>query len=264
MESLVRTGRARAASTARRSRPQTVFVSHETYTPARGGSAAAEINALRRVFGAAADSIVITNTKGFTGHAMGAGIEDVVAVKALETGIVPPVPNFKELDPELGTLNLSTRRRLPGELRAAPRRRLRLADRDDAAALDPHARRPPPRARASSATPTGSSTRPPGSAGWPTPPAAPAPSLEVDQRRLRIVDAGAPAAARGRARLRPPCPAGSGRLRGAGRAAPAVAPPAPAAPRAAPRRGAPAAAAPAAPGRRPAWSADVVGDRRRR
>ena len=31
----------------------TVFVSHETYTPARGGSAAAEIDALRSVFGAA-------------------------------------------------------------------------------------------------------------------------------------------------------------------------------------------------------------------
>jgi NAD(P)-dependent dehydrogenase (short-subunit alcohol dehydrogenase family)/acyl carrier protein len=84
-----------------------VFVSHETYTPARGGSAAAEVNALRRVFGAAADSIVIANTKGFTGHAMGAGVEDVVAVKALETGCVPPVANFKEVDPELGPLNLS-------------------------------------------------------------------------------------------------------------------------------------------------------------
>jgi acyl transferase domain-containing protein len=86
---------------------ETVFVSHETYTPARGGSAAAEINALRRAFGADAESIVITNTKGFTGHAMGAGIEDVVAIKALETGIVPPVPNFKEPDPDLGSLNLS-------------------------------------------------------------------------------------------------------------------------------------------------------------
>ncbi len=86
---------------------QMVFVSHETYTPARGGSASAEINALRRVFGADADSIVIANTKGFTGHAMGAGVEDVVAVKALETGCVPPVANFKEVDPELGALNLS-------------------------------------------------------------------------------------------------------------------------------------------------------------
>ena len=84
-----------------------MFVSHETYTPARGGSASAEINALRRVFGPAADSVVIANTKGFTGHAMGAGIEEVVAIKALETGIVPPVANFREVDPELGPLNLS-------------------------------------------------------------------------------------------------------------------------------------------------------------
>jgi acyl transferase domain-containing protein len=86
---------------------QTVFMSHETYTPARGGSASAEVKALRTAFGQAADSIVVANTKGFTGHAMGAGIEEVVAVKALETGIVPPVPNFREPDPELGQLNLS-------------------------------------------------------------------------------------------------------------------------------------------------------------
>jgi hypothetical protein len=38
---------------------------------------------------------------------MGVGIEESVAVKILETGIVPPVPNFKEVDPELGVLNLS-------------------------------------------------------------------------------------------------------------------------------------------------------------
>ncbi|MGB5546743.1 MAG: acyltransferase domain-containing protein, partial [Polyangiales bacterium] len=87
--------------------PQTVFVSHETYTPARGGSAQAEISALRSVFGANADSIVIANTKGMTGHAMGAGVEDAAAVKILETGMVPPVANFKEIDPELGPLNLS-------------------------------------------------------------------------------------------------------------------------------------------------------------
>ena len=85
----------------------TVFVSHETYTPARGGSASAEINALRHVFGASADQIVIANTKGMTGHAMATGIEDVLAVKSLETGLIPPIANFKEVDPELGTLNLS-------------------------------------------------------------------------------------------------------------------------------------------------------------
>lgn len=87
--------------------PQTVFVSHETYTPARGGSASAEVFALRYVFKDAADNIVVANTKGATGHPMAVGIEDVVGVKILETGIVPPVPNFKEVDPELGMLNLS-------------------------------------------------------------------------------------------------------------------------------------------------------------
>ena len=107
METLVANAEAQSGISRREIAPQTVFVSHETYTPARGGSASAEIHALRRVFGDVADSIVIANTKGFTGHAMGTGIEDVVAVKALETGCVPPVANFKEVDPELGQLNLS-------------------------------------------------------------------------------------------------------------------------------------------------------------
>jgi acyl transferase domain-containing protein len=107
MERLVAKAESRSGIERHQIAPRTVFVSHETYTPARGGSAAAEIHALRRVFGAAADQIVIANTKGFTGHAMGAGVEDVLAVKALETGVVPPVANFKEIDPELGTLNLS-------------------------------------------------------------------------------------------------------------------------------------------------------------
>ena len=31
----------------------------------------------------------------------------MVAVKSLETGLVPPIANFKEADPELGELNLS-------------------------------------------------------------------------------------------------------------------------------------------------------------
>jgi 3-oxoacyl-(acyl-carrier-protein) synthase/NAD(P)-dependent dehydrogenase (short-subunit alcohol dehydrogenase family)/acyl carrier protein len=107
METLMTQAEQRTGIERHRIAPQTVFVSHETYTPARGGSASAEIHALRHVFGNAADEIVIANTKGFTGHAMGTGIEDVVAVKALETGYVPPVANFKEVDPELGVLNLS-------------------------------------------------------------------------------------------------------------------------------------------------------------
>jgi len=89
---------------------RTMFMSHETYTPARGGSASAEIHALRDTFGEAASRVIIANTKGYTGHAMGVGIEDVVSIKALETGIVPPIAHYDEQfepDPELGDLNLS-------------------------------------------------------------------------------------------------------------------------------------------------------------
>ncbi|MCC6169530.1 MAG: SDR family NAD(P)-dependent oxidoreductase, partial [Caldilineaceae bacterium] len=92
---------------------QTVFMSHETFTPARGGSAAAEVVALRNTFGDAAGEVIVSNTKGFTGHPMGVGVEDVIAVKILEYGIVPPVPNFREVDPELGVLNLSRGGRYP-------------------------------------------------------------------------------------------------------------------------------------------------------
>ena len=77
--------------------PETVFVSHETYTPARG-AAPRRRYALRRVFGADADRIVIANAKGSPG-AMGVGIEDVVAFKSLQTGIMPPVPNFEKWIP---------------------------------------------------------------------------------------------------------------------------------------------------------------------
>ncbi|MFA9565138.1 MAG: beta-ketoacyl synthase N-terminal-like domain-containing protein, partial [Acidimicrobiales bacterium] len=113
MEDLVADAERRWGLDRRQLASEMVFVSHETYTPARGGSAQAEVDALRHVFGADADSIVVANSKGFTGHAMGAGIEDVLAVKALETGIVPPIANVKEVDPDLGHLNLSKGGRYP-------------------------------------------------------------------------------------------------------------------------------------------------------
>ncbi|MDJ0768066.1 MAG: SDR family NAD(P)-dependent oxidoreductase [Ilumatobacter sp.] len=107
MERLVRSAETKWGVERHAMAASTVFVSHETYTPARGGSAQAEVDALRHVFGDSADRIVVANTKGFTGHAMGVGIEDVLAVKALETGIVPPIANVKEIDPDLGHLTLS-------------------------------------------------------------------------------------------------------------------------------------------------------------
>ena len=87
--------------------PNTVFFSHETYTPARGGSAQAEVKALRQTFGQSTDALVIANTKGFTGHPMGVGIEDASMFYGLLTGRIPPIANHKETDPELGNLNLS-------------------------------------------------------------------------------------------------------------------------------------------------------------
>ena len=87
--------------------PKTAFFSHETFTPARGGSAQAEVKALRDTFGSSTDSIVIANTKGFTGHPMGVGIEDASMFYGLLTGRIPPIANHKEVDPELGNLTLS-------------------------------------------------------------------------------------------------------------------------------------------------------------
>ncbi|MEK6974835.1 MAG: SDR family NAD(P)-dependent oxidoreductase [Candidatus Thermoplasmatota archaeon] len=86
---------------------QTVFMSHETYTPARGGSASAEVFALRATFGADANKVVVANTKGFTGHPQGAGIEDAIVLKCLQRGKLPPIANYRDVDPELGDLNLS-------------------------------------------------------------------------------------------------------------------------------------------------------------
>jgi malonyl CoA-acyl carrier protein transacylase len=110
METLLKTAESRFGISRSQIAAETMFVSHETYTPARGGSAAAEIHALRDAFGDQANQVIIANTKGFTGHTMGVGVEDVVAVKALEYGIVPPIANIQEgfePDPELGDLNLS-------------------------------------------------------------------------------------------------------------------------------------------------------------
>jgi acyl transferase domain-containing protein len=223
MENLVRTAEARGIDRTQIA-PQTVFVSHETYTPARGGSAAAEINALRRVFGPAAGSIVITNTKGFTGHAMGAGIEDVVAIKALETGIVPPVPNYKEPDPELGTLNLSLGGAYPVNYA------LRLAAGfGSQIAMTLLRWTPMPDGRRRTPSELGYAYRIIDPAAWQRwlaeAAGRPDAALEVDHHRLRIVDAGAPTA-------------------------PTPAPSTPAAPAQAPASSAPAPA-PAAAGTRP-------------
>ena len=72
---------------------------HGTSTPANDS---AETAAIRKVFGPAADSLVVSSTKGVTGHLLGAagGIEAIATAKALQTGIVPPTANLDNADPE--------------------------------------------------------------------------------------------------------------------------------------------------------------------
>jgi len=62
-----------------------------------------ETLALKAVFGEeGAKNLAVSSTKGGTGHTLGAagGIEAVIAVKALQTGVIPPTINYKTPDPE--------------------------------------------------------------------------------------------------------------------------------------------------------------------
>ncbi|MHB8605973.1 MAG: SDR family NAD(P)-dependent oxidoreductase, partial [Thermoplasmatota archaeon] len=107
MERLVRTVEKRTGLAPSALARDTIFVSHETYTPARGGSASAEIAALRRAFGASVGEVLVANTKGFHGHPMGASLEDAIAVKSLQYNKVPPVANLREIDPEFKEMQFS-------------------------------------------------------------------------------------------------------------------------------------------------------------
>lgn len=61
-----------------------------------------ETKAIRSVFGAGADELVVSSTKSMHGHLLGAagGIETVAAILALQHNIVPPTANYDEPDPE--------------------------------------------------------------------------------------------------------------------------------------------------------------------
>jgi 3-oxoacyl-[acyl-carrier-protein] synthase II len=61
-----------------------------------------ETLAIKRVFGARASSLPISSTKSMTAHLLGAagGIEAVICVKTLQTGILAPTINLHEPDPE--------------------------------------------------------------------------------------------------------------------------------------------------------------------
>ena len=85
---------------------QMVYLSHETYTPPRGGCSQTEAQALRYAFGEDFRKLIVGNTKGMTGHTMGASLEDAIAVKSLQYGKLPPVVNYAQPDPQLEGLQL--------------------------------------------------------------------------------------------------------------------------------------------------------------
>jgi len=72
---------------------------HGTSTP-QGDIA--ECQAIRRVFGGAADKLAVSSTKSMTGHMLGAagGVEAIVSILALFRGTIPPTVNVEHQDPE--------------------------------------------------------------------------------------------------------------------------------------------------------------------
>ncbi|RHY25092.1 hypothetical protein DYB32_008521, partial [Aphanomyces invadans] len=81
-----------------------VYYSHETCTQATPTSSCSftELYMLRSAFGdAGLDTLVLANTKAFTGHAMGVSFEEVIAVEGLKRGVLPPVVNFSSHDAHL-------------------------------------------------------------------------------------------------------------------------------------------------------------------
>jgi len=72
---------------------------HGTSTPLNDKT---ETRAIRTIFGAHADRLVVNSTKSMIGHLMGAAgaVEAIATIKALETGIVHPTINYEHPDPE--------------------------------------------------------------------------------------------------------------------------------------------------------------------
>lgn len=71
---------------------------HGTGTPSNDVT---EVEAIRAVFGAHAEKLLISSTKSMHGHALGAAgaLEAAATLAALEQGLVPPTANFVEPDP---------------------------------------------------------------------------------------------------------------------------------------------------------------------
>ena len=61
-----------------------------------------ETLAIKTAFGEASSKVMVSSTKGNTGHLLGAAgaVEAIICAKSLENGLVPPTINYKEKDEE--------------------------------------------------------------------------------------------------------------------------------------------------------------------
>ena len=61
-----------------------------------------ETMAIKKALGESSNTVMVSSTKGNTGHLLGAAgaVEAIICVKALENGVVPPTINYKEKDEE--------------------------------------------------------------------------------------------------------------------------------------------------------------------
>ncbi len=71
---------------------------HGTSTPAGD---LGETTAIRRTFGSAADSLLVSSTKSTTGHLLGAAgvVEAIFSILAIRDQVVPPTANLHDPDP---------------------------------------------------------------------------------------------------------------------------------------------------------------------
>jgi 3-oxoacyl-(acyl-carrier-protein) synthase len=83
-----------------------MYLSHETGTngiTANAACAVTEMACLKNVFKEFSGKMLVVNSKGYTGHAMGVAFEDVLAVESLRSKQIPVIPHFKNMDPRLNS-----------------------------------------------------------------------------------------------------------------------------------------------------------------